>query len=168
MGFIEVLIIVIVGLLLLFIFYLLGIYNKLYFYKTRVETKYETLDKEIINITNITEKVIVEVKELYGEEKVQDVKLITRALQGETDHNSRMHKVIGLIKFLDFAIDNIKNNKNLKEYEEELISSKEKIKYATEFYNNCVNDYEEYKNKKLASYIAKIFKFKDYNKCNII
>ena len=45
MGFIEVLIIVIVGLLLLLIFYLLGIYNKLSFYKTKVETKYETLDK---------------------------------------------------------------------------------------------------------------------------
>ena len=54
MGFVEVLIIVIFGLLLMISLYILGIYNQLSFYKKKVEDKYETLDKEITNICNIT------------------------------------------------------------------------------------------------------------------
>lgn len=167
-GFIEVLIIVIFGVLLILALYLLGVYNKLCFYKNKLEDKYQTLNEEITKISNITEKVADIVKEMYGEDKIQDVKIVNRNLMGNTDVNERMHRVVGLIKFLKFISDHIQDSDKLKEYENEVVSSLDNIRYATEFYNNCVNDYNEYREKGIASYIFKIFKFKEYNKCNIV
>ena len=168
MGFVEVVIIVFFGLLLLVILCLFGVYNKLYFYKTRVEDKYSTLDHEINNISNITDKVMDIVKEMYGEDKIQDIKIVNRNLQGNNDSNERMYKVLGLIKFLNFVRDHIQDNDELKEYEEEVVNSLDNIGYASEFYNNCVDDYDNYREKGIAFYIFKIFKFKEYNKCTII
>lgn len=167
MGFIEVLIIVIFALLLILALYLLGLYNKLYFYKNKVEDKYQTLNKEIANISNITDKVIDEVKELYGENKVQDIKIVNRNLQGNNDINERMHRVVGLIKFLNFVKEHIKDNEKLKEYEKEVVNSLDNIKYASEFYNNCVKEYNQYKEKRPVYYISKLLKFKEYNLCSI-
>lgn len=168
MGFIEVLIIVVLGILLIFAFYLLGVYNKLYFYTNRVIVKAKTLDDEITNISNITDKVIGEVLEMYGENKVQDIKIVNRNLQGNIDINERMRRVVGVIKFLTFVKEHIHDNDKLEEYENEVVSCLDNIKYASEFYNNCVLDYNQYREGRIANCIFKIFKFKEYNLCNII
>lgn len=167
MGFVEVLIIVIFGLLLMISLYILGIYNQLSFYKKKVSDKYETLDKEITNICNITSNVEDLIKDTYGEDKIQDVKIVRRNLEGNKDANERMYKVLGLIKFLDFVAKNIHSNNKLEEYEKEVNSCLENINYAKDFYNDCVNNYNDYKDKKLPSTIAKIFKFPNYNLCTI-
>lgn len=168
MGFVEILIIVIFGALLFFLLYLLGIYNQLYFYRKKVEDKFQTLNEEITNISNITEKVMDLVKDTYGEDKIQDVKIVRRNLEGNKDINERMHKVVGLLKFLNFVNNHIHDNKELESYEEEVSNSLDNIKYASEFYNNCVNEYNQYKEGKIAGYLSKIFKFKEYNLCTII
>lgn len=168
LGFVEVLIVVIFGLLLFLILYLLGVYNQLYFYRKKVEDKFETLNNEINNISNITGMVEDLVKDIYGEDKISDVKVVRRNLEGTDEVNERMHKVVGLIKFLSFVSDHIHDNKELEEYEKEVCDSLDNIKYASEFYNNCVNEYNQYKEKKIAGYLSKIFHFKEYNLCTII
>ncbi len=167
MGFFEILMVVVFGLLLFVILYLLGIYNQLYFYRKKIEDKFKTLNEEITNICQITENVEELVKEIYGEEKIQDVKVVRRNLEGNKDINERMHRIVGLITFLNFVSDHIHDNSALEEFEQEVHNSLENMKYASEFYNNCVNEYDQYREKGVARYLVKIFHFQEYNLCTI-
>ena len=167
MGFIEVLIIVIFGLLLVVLLYLLGIYNQLVFHKKKIEEKYQTISEEIINISNMTDKIIEEVKDTYEKDKIENVKSLNRNLRQEENESEKVNQIVEIIKFINFINTQNKENKKIEEYQQEITKSLDNIKYASEFYNNCVNDYNQYKEKKIVSIISKVFKFKDYSKCNI-
>lgn len=167
MGFMEVLIIIGFAIILFLILGILSVYNKLVFYKKKIEDKYDTIDEEIDNISNITKDIVTIVSSKYGEDKVNDVKIVNRNLEGEMDSNIRMYKVLGLIKFLNFVKEKINDGEELEKYKNDVDDCLNRINYAKEFYNNCVLDFDNYRQGFIAKIVFKLFKFKEYNKFEI-
>ena len=86
------------------------------------------------------------------------------------------NSINGLLLLIDESYQTISKSLNINNIYEELNNNSEfisirdkfdnnhyKIMYAIEIYNEEVEEYNNYKNKKINNIIAKKFKFEDYN-----
>ena len=149
----------------------INIYNKLTFYKKKVLDKFN----DINDCLNETVDIIKEIINIIKDDKFHEDSLVLELnmLMGKIENESSVNNLLLLI---DESYQTISKSLNINSIYKELNNNSEfisvrdkfnnnhyKIMYAIEIYNEEVEEYNNYKNKKINSIVAKRFKFEDYN-----
>ena len=149
----------------------INIYNKLTFYKKKVLNKFNDINDCLNETVNIIKEIISIIKDdkFHEDSLVLELNMLMGKIENENSIN-------GLLLLIDESYQTISRSLSINNIYEELNNNSEfisvrdkfdnnhyKIMYAIEIYNEEVEEYNNYKNKKINNIIAKKFKFEDYN-----
>ena len=150
----SVLIIVIgIGVLSIYMFYLISIYIKLENRRSLILSKFTEIDKQIENKLEVTKRLV----DLIDNTEFNDTRL---KLLNSVSVNDK----IKYNKILDSFIDDIiSKSKKINEVLEEIKKVNEKIDYAKEFYNDSLYQYNIILSDFSGKLMKKIFKYNEYN-----
>ena len=158
MGFVEVLIISFGAIFLLVALYILSIINRLSFHINRIDEKYYTIYENMLKTIKIEDNLYKNIKS----ENISKANSLRQELIDNKDIKTQIPTTIELINMINQDLKLAKNTKEKEEIKDKIKEILESIDYASEFYNKCVTDYDEYRKNKFVGIISKIFKYKDY------
>ena len=169
---IEAIVIVVMMAVIAFVtFYIIGKYNRLKLYETKVINKWEELSKLINEKIEVLLKTITFLREHIKEEEVtyNDINIIINNYNELNDINDKINEYSNLEDSFDklykISETNTKISDNV-EYnmlKEENNSVNNKIEYSKEFYNNEVNTYNNKTSSFISNLVVKMFGFSKYN-----
>lgn len=149
----ALIIIIIIGLVSIYIFYLVSIYVKLENRRSRILGKFTEIDNQITNKLELVKELstIVESKEI---EKAR-IKLLNSVCVNDKIKQN---------KILDSLIVDIDDeDKKIKKVIKSINKINDKIEYSKEFYNESLYEYNMILNTKSGKIMKKIFKYCEYN-----
>lgn len=143
--------IIIIGIISVYIFYLVSIYVKLENRRSLILSKFDEIDKQIENKLD-------KLKELENiNQEISDTRI---KLLNSVSINDK----IKYNKILDSLIDDINTtDKKIKKIVNEINKINDKIYYAKEFYNDSLYEYNIILSSFNGNIIKKIFKYTEYN-----
>ena len=169
---IEAIVIVVIMAVIAFVtFYIIGKYNRLKLYESRIVNKWDAVNKLINEKIEVLLKTITFLREHIKEEEVtyNDINIIVNNYNNLTNINDRINEYSNLEEAFDklykIADINSKINSNV-EYnmlKEENNSVNNKIEYSKEFYNNEVNIYNNKTSSFISNLVVKMFNLNRYN-----
>lgn len=169
---IEAIVIVVIMAVIAFVtFYIIGKYNRLKLYESRIVNKWDAVNKLINEKTEVLLKTITFLREHIKEEEVtyNDINIIVSNYNNLTNINDKINEYSNLEEAFDklykIADINSKINSNV-EYnmlKEESNNVNSKIEYSKEFYNNEVNVYNSKTSSFISNLVVKMFKLNKYN-----
>ena len=169
---IEAIIIVVIMAVIAFItFYIIGKYNKLKLYESRIINKWSAVNKLINEKIEVLLKTITFLREHIKEEEVtyNDIKIIIDNYNKLTNANDKINEYSNLEDSFDRLYKIVETNSKINsdvEYnmlKEENNSVNSKIEYSKEFYNNEVNVYNSKTSSFISNLVVKMFSFNRYN-----
>ena len=169
---IEAIIIVVIMAVIAFItFYIIGKYNKLKLYESRIINKWNAVNKLINEKIEVLLKTITFLREHIKEEEVtyNDIKIIIDNYNKLTNANDKINEYSNLEDSFDRLYKIVETNSKINsdvEYnmlKEENNSVNSKIEYSKEFYNNEVNVYNSKTSSFISNLVVKMFSFNRYN-----
>ena len=153
MEFSVLVIILIIGILSIYVFYLIGIYVKLENRRSLILSKFTEIDKQIENKLEETKKIV----ELINKKEINDTRL---NLLNSISVNDK----IKYNKTLDSLIDDVESkSKKVNDIISKLNEINSKIDYAKEFYNESLYEYNLMLSTFNGKIMKKIFKYNEYN-----
>lgn len=164
----AIVIIVLIGLILILMFYSIGIYNKLFNAKCRLEDRFAPIDAELKKRAEIIPKLLKEVeKHAKHEENILNklesatnsvvvAKTINSKIKALNSLSMELNKVYSLVD----TYPELKASNTFKSLQKELSVTEDKINYARSFYNDSAKDYNNFIKKFSSRIVASIFKFK--------
>lgn len=169
---IEAIVIVVIMAVIAFItFYIIGKYNKLKLYESRIINKWDAVNKLINEKIEILLKTITFLKEQIKEEEVtyNDIKIIVDNYNKLNNINDKINeysniedsfeKLYKIVEINSKISDNVEYNM----LKEENNSVNNKIEYSKEFYNNEVNTYNNKTSSFISNLVVKMFNLNRYN-----
>lgn len=159
------------GILLLVVFYFIGVYNSLVVLKTRIEEALSGIDVQLKRRADLIPNLVETVKG-YAKHEKEVFENVTKARSALMSAQSVQEKaeadnmLTGALKSL-FAVaeayPELKANTNFEELQKQLEDTEDKVAYSRQFYNSNVLDY----NAKIAMFpsniVAGMFGFKSYD-----
>ena len=149
----AIIIILIVGVIFIYIFYLIGIYIKLENRCSLILSKFEEIDKQLEEKQQLVDKLL----EIYDSKDISD---INNKLKQSISVNDK----IKYSKILDSLIIDIdtkdKKVSNIISKFKDII---DKTNYSKEIYNDCLYEYNIILSSVNGKIIRKIFKYNEYN-----
>lgn len=146
-------IIVIIGIISVYVFYLISIYIKLENRRSLILSKFDEIEKQL-------ENKLEEVKKLTELTKNKDIEDIRVNLLNSVSVNDK----IKYDKILDSLIDDIESKgKKVNEILTSINEINDKINYAKEFYNDSLYDYNLILSSFNGKIMKKVFKYCEYN-----
>lgn len=171
----AIIIIILISGLLVLTFYIIGLYNRVLDARNRVEDQFTQIDleinKQIELVTDILE--ITKKYAKYEEKTINEVEKANKKLDKESEINGKINSLYELNKALDKIYNlreiypELKSSRNLTSLFNKLNENKERIDYASSFYNDTVSIYNNLKNEPPHSTVAKVFKFKEIRELEI-
>lgn len=153
MEFSAMVIIILVGLISIYIFYLVSIYVKLENRRSLILSKFTEIDKQIENKLDELKKLC----ELVDNKELCDARinlLNSVSINDKIKHN----------KILDSLVDDVDSkSKKVLEVLSSVNNINEKISYAKEFYNESLYEYNIILSSFNGKIMKKIFKYCEYN-----
>lgn len=152
-------------------FYIIGKYNRLKLYETKVTSKWDTVNKLINEKIAVLLKTITFLKEHIKEEEVtyNDMNIVVDNYNKLTNINDKINEYSNLEEAFDKLYKIAENNTKISsdvEYnmlKEENNNVNSKIEYSKEFYNNEVNIYNNKTSSFISNLVVKMFSFNRYN-----
>lgn len=143
--------IIIIGIISVYIFYLVSIYVKLENRRSLILSKFDEIDKQIENKLD-------KLKELENiNQEISDTRI-------KLLNSVSVNEKIKYNKILDSLIDDIDiTDKKIKKIVNEINKINDKIYYAKEFYNDSLYEYNIILSSFNGNIIKKIFKYTEYN-----
>lgn len=165
----TVIIIIIAGLILLLVFYVIGVYNKLVNARNKVKDQFAQIDVQLKRrsdmIPNLVEtvkgyakheeKTLTEVIEARN--KMATASGINEELEASNNITSALNKLFALSE----AYPDLKANENFISLQKDLKETEDKLSYAREFYNDTVLNYNNLREKFPSNIVANMFGFKE-------
>lgn len=159
------------GVLLLIVFYFIGVYNNLVVLKTRIQEALSGIDVQLKRRADLIPNLVETVKG-YAKHEKEVFENVTKARSALMSAESVQEKaeadnmLTGALKSL-FAVaeayPELKANTNFEELQRQLEDTEDKIAYSRQFYNSNVLDY----NTKIAMFpsniVAGMFGFTGYD-----
>lgn len=168
----SIIIIMFIAIVLIVTFYIIGIYNELIDASSKVEHQFKQINKEIKEL----EKIIPEVIELIKKDAKHEEKILNQLKEIKTnkddninnriEYYDNLNKHINKVFELKKTYPKLKSNKDLASAEKKLKEINEKVDYASHFYNEVVEEYNNLKSNRIHKIVAKAFKLNDYNYLN--
>jgi len=167
----AIIIIILISGLLILTFYVIGVYNRVLDGRNRVEDQFTQIDLEINKQISLISNILEVTKKItkYEEKVINEIEKTNKKLDNATSINGKIKalyevdKAINKIYNLRELYPELKSNKNLTSLLNKLKENKERIEYASSFFNDTVSKYNNVKEEYPYSVVAKIFKFKDIN-----
>lgn len=164
----TIIIIVVVAAILLFVFYVVGVYNKLVNARNKVNDQFAQIDVQLKRrsdmIPNLVEtvkgyakheeKTLTEVIEARN--RMATASGINEELEASNGVTSALNKLFALAE----SYPDLKANTNFMSLQNDLKDTEDKISYARQFYNDTVLNYNNLREQFPSNIIAKVFGFK--------
>ena len=160
-------IIVILALVLIFVFYVIGIYNRLVNARNKVKDQFAQIDvqlkRRIDLIPNLVETVKGYAKHEEGtlkevieaRNKMASAGNINEELEASGEVTSALNKLFALAE----SYPDLKANENFMSLQKDLKETEDKISYARSFYNDTVLNYNNLREQFPSNIIAGMFNF---------
>ena len=160
-------IVVILGLLIVCVFYVIGIYNRLVNARNKVKDQFAQIDvqlkRRIDLIPNLVETVKGYAKHEEGtlkevieaRNKMANANNINEELEASGEVTSALNKLFALAE----SYPDLKANENFMSLQKDLKETEDKISYARSFYNDTVLNYNNMREQFPSNIIAGMFNF---------
>ena len=160
-------IIVILALVIMFVFYVIGIYNRLVNARNKVKDQFSQIDvqlkRRIDLIPNLVETVKGYAKHEEGtlkevieaRNKMASANNINEELEADGAVTSALNKLFALAE----SYPELKANENFMSLQKDLKETEDKISYARSFYNDAVLNYNNLREQFPSSIVANMFNF---------
>ncbi len=169
MGTVGIALLVILGVIVLLIFMVIGIYNSLITLRNQVKNAWAQIDVQLKRRHDLIPNLIETVKGYMGHER-QTFEAITQARSNAMNAKTVAEKgqaegvLSGMMGRLQVAVEaypELKANQNFLALQEELTSTENKISYSRQSYNDQVLFYNNKKQVFPSNIIAGMFNFAD-------
>jgi LemA protein len=163
------LIVIIAVLVVLFIGFLVLLFNKLVRYRNRVENAWHQIDVQLNRRADLIPNLVETVKGYASHERetfeavtqarsaIMNAKSVGESAQAEGMLSQALKSLFAVAE----AYPDLKANQNFLALQEELSGTENKIAYARQFYNDSVMSYDIARQKFPANVIAGMFNFKE-------
>ena len=145
----TIIIIIVVGVLLILVFYAIGVYNNLINARNKAKDQFSQIDVQLKRRSDMIPNLVETVK---GYAKHEEKTLKVEASNAVT---SALNKLFALSE----AYPELKANENFMSLQADLKETEDKISYARGFYNDTVLTYNNLREQFPSSIIASMFKF---------
>ena len=167
----TIVIIVIVGLLLLFVFYAIGVYNKLVNARNKVDNQFSQIDVQLKRRADLIPNLVETVKGYAKHEegtltaviearnKAVSAGSVNEKIDAENQLTGALNKLFALTE----AYPDLKANENFMSLQNDLTDTEDKITYARQFYNDTAMSFNNLVEMFPSNIVASMFKFKKYD-----
>lgn len=167
----SIIIIIIVGIVLLLVFYIIGVYNKLVNARNKVKDQFAQIDVQLKRRTDMIPNLVETVKGYTKHEektlkevvearnKMNTASGINEQLEASNAITSALNKLFALSE----AYPELKANDNFLSLQKDLKETEDKLSYARQFYNDTVLGYNNLREKFPSNIVASMFGFKEIN-----
>ena len=166
-----VVIVIIVGLLLLAVFYVIGVYNNLVNARNKVDNQFSQIDVQLKRrvdlIPNLVETVKGYVKHEEGTFKAvveaRNKAVSAGSVNEKIDAENQLTGALTKLFALTEAYPELKANENFMSLQNDLKDTEDKITYARQFYNDSAMSFNNLVEMFPSNIVAGMFKFKRYD-----
>lgn len=149
----AMIIIILVGILSIYVFYLVSIYVKLENRRSLILSKFTEVNNQIDNKLEL----VKEITDLIDDKELNDVRI---NLLNSISVNDRIKHD----KILDSLLNDIKSDsRKVKKIINSINEINEKINYSKEFYNDSLYEYNTILSTFSGKIMKKVFKYSEYN-----
>lgn len=167
----SIIIIIIVGIVLLLVFYAVGVYNKLVNARNKVKDQFAQIDVQLKRRVDMIPNLVETVKG-YAKHEEKTFKEVVEArnkmntangINEELEASNAITGALNKLFALSEAYPELKANENFLLLQKDLKETEDKLSYARQFYNDTVLEYNNLREKFPSNIVASLFKFKEIN-----
>lgn len=167
----SIIIIIIVGIVLLLVFYAVGVYNKLVNARNKVKDQFAQIDVQLKRRADMIPNLVETVKG-YAKHEEKTFKEVVEArnkmntangINEELEASNAITGALNKLFALSEAYPELKANENFLLLQKDLKETEDKLSYARQFYNDTVLEYNNLREKFPSNIVASLFKFKEIN-----
>ena len=147
----AIVIIIVVGVILLLVFYGIGVYNKLVNARNKVNDQFSQIDVQLKRRVDLIPNLVETVKGYAKHEE----KTLTEVIEASNQVTAALNKLFALSE----AYPDLKANENFISLQADLKETEDKVSYARQFYNDTVLTYNNLREQFPSNIIANMFKF---------
>ena len=163
----TVIIIIVVATILLAIFYVIGVYNKLINARNKVKDQFSQIDVQLKRRNDMIPNIVETIKGYAGHEektltkvvearnKMNTAKGINEEIEASNEITGALNKLFALTE----SYPELKANTNFISLQNDLKETEDKISYARSFYNDTVFNYNNLRETFPSNIVANLFGF---------
>jgi len=167
----TIVIVIIVGLLLLFVFYAIGVYNKLVNARNKVDNQFSQIDVQLKRRADLIPNLVETVKGYAKHEEgtltavieARNKAVSAGSVNEKIDAENQLTGALNRLFALTEAYPELKANTNFMSLQTDLKDTEDKITYARQFYNDTAMSFNNLVEMFPSNIVASIFKFKKYD-----
>ena len=164
----TIIIIIVVGVLLILVFYAIGVYNNLINARNKAKDQFSQIDVQLKRRSDMIPNLVETVKGYAKHEsdtleavvKARNTYLAASTPEAQMKADGELTQAITKLFALSEAYPELKANENFKQLQSELTSTEDKISYARQFYNDIVMKYNNKIEMFPSNIVAGMFNFK--------
>ena len=163
----TIIIIIVVGVLLILVFYAIGVYKNLINARNKAKDQFSQIDVQLKRRSDMIPNLVETVKG-YAKHEEKTFKEVIEArnkmttasgINEELEASNAVTGALNKLFALSEAYPELKANENFKSLQNDLKETEDKISYARGFYNDTVLTYNNLREQFPSNIIASIFKF---------
>ena len=163
--------VIIAGILILLVFYVIGVYNKLVNARNKVENQFSQIDVQlkrradlIPNLVEIVKGYAKHEKETFTEVvEARNKALSAGSVNEKIEANNQLTGALNKLFALAEAYPELKANENFLSLQNDLKETEDKITYARQFYNDSAMNFNNLVQMFPSNVVAGIFGFKKFD-----
>ena len=165
-----IIIVIIVGILLLLVFYAIGIYNKLVNARNKVDNQFSQIDIQLKRRADLIPNIVETVKGYAKHEEgtltavieARNKAVSASSVNDKVDANNQLTGALNKLFALSEAYPELKANTNFMSLQNDLKDTEDKITYARQFYNDSAMMFNNLVEMFPSNIVASMFGFKKY------
>ena len=142
---------IVLGLVLLVVFYFWSLYNGLVSLKTNIEEAWSQIDVQLKRRSDLIPNLVESVKGYAKHEKTvfsdvtkaRSAMMGARSLESKAAASDMLTAALGKLIAIAEAYPQLKANENFVQLQKELSDTEDKVAYSRQYYNNLIRDYNE-------------------------
>ena len=166
----AIIIIIIIGILMLLVFYVIGVYNKLVNARNKVDNQFSQIDIQLKRRADLIPNLVETVKGYAKHEKgtltavieARNMALNAGTINEKIDANNQLTGALNKLFALSEAYPELKANTNFMSLQNDLKDTEDKITYARQFYNDTAMVFNNLVEMFPSNIVANMFGFKKY------
>ena len=165
-----IVIVIVVGLLLLAVFYVIGVYNKLVNARNKVNNQFSQIDVQLKRRADLIPNLVETVKGYAKHEEgtltavieARNKAVSANGVNNKIDAENQLTGALSKLFALTESYPDLKANTNFTSLQNDLTNTEDKITYARQFYNDTAMSFNDLVEMFPSNIVAKMFGFKKF------